>query len=93
MSKSSFTVIYPKGDKEVVISGVTSIYPNLNGFLFCTEDRENHFIESCDLIDKGMSNLTFSYQYTDEDFEDFARLEHYEFHEHRNGYYDYSDLK
>ena len=83
MSKSSFTVVYPKGNKEVVVSGVTSIFPNLNGFLFCTEDGENHFIESCDLIDQGLSSISFEYQYTDTDFEEFARYDCYEFHDHR----------
>ena len=83
MSKSSFTVVYPKNNKEVIVSGVTSIFPNLNGFLFCTEDGQNHFIESCDLIDQGLSGISFEYQYTDDDFEDFKNYDCYELHDHR----------
>ena len=81
--KTSFTVMFDRGNKTHVVAGVTSIVPNLNGFLFFTEDGENYQIESCDLIDGGMSAISFEYDYLDEDFEDFASMDRYVLHDHR----------
>lgn len=52
MVKSSFTVSYRfvNSSKRVVILGVTSIVPNLNGVLFRTENGEDHQVESHQMI-------------------------------------------
>lgn len=99
MSKSSFTVRYhlPKYRKTVVVLGVTSIYPNLNGFLFCTEDGKNHQVESHELDDKMLTGMSFEYDTSDEDIEfDFKQAQQsesqFQLIDGRNGYYDYSDL-
>ena len=81
--KTSFTVMFDRGNKTHVVAGVTSIVPNLNGFLFFTEDGKNFQIESCDLIDGGMSAIAFEYDFLDEDFEDFASMDMYVLHDHR----------
>lgn len=75
MFKASFTVNY-KADKKpfVTVLGVTSIVPNLNGFLFFTEDGENHQIEACDLYDlygsKCVTGMCLEYS-TDQDIKDY----------------------
>jgi len=51
MMKTSFGVAYH--EKKVVILGVTSIMPNLNGVLFNTENRRGYQIESHDM--KGVT--------------------------------------
>lgn len=81
--KTSFTVMFDRGNKTYVVAGVTSIVPNLNGFLFFTEDGKHYQVESCDLIDGGMSAISFEYDYLDEDFEDFASMDMYVLHDHR----------
>lgn len=75
MSKASFTVNYKMAKKPfVTVLGVTSIVPNLNGFLFFTEDRKNHQIEACDLEDlwgsKTVTGMCLEYS-TDQDIEDY----------------------
>ena len=100
MSKASFAVRIhlPKERKYIRILGVTSIFPNMNGFLFCTEDRNGFQVEYDRLSDGMLSGICFEYDLTEEDVE-------YEFHdaqEHemtylivdgRSGaYYDWSDL-
>ena len=81
--KTSFTVMFDRGNKTHVVAGVTSIVPNLNGFLFFTEDGKHYQIESCDLVDGGMSAIAFEYDFLDEDFEDFASMGMYVLHDHR----------
>ena len=70
MFKSSFTVGYLKfRNNEVennVVLGVTSIVPNLNGFLFFTEDGENHFIEKDELSHQTLCGMYMSYFLEDE---------------------------
>lgn len=61
MVKSSFTVSYRNQGVRTTVLGVTSIVPNLNGFLFFTEDGQNHFIECCDLKDNSLSGIFFEY--------------------------------
>ena len=69
MSKSSFAVKYhlPQYRKTVIVLGVTSIYPNLNGVLFCTEDGRNHQVESCDMSDNMLCGMSIDYHLTEED--------------------------
>ena len=83
MLKTSFTVVL---DDCIFITGVTSIVPNLNGFLFFTEDGQNHFIESCELIEEGISGIAFEY-FSDEDIKDLKR-----FHG-RNTVYDHREKR
>lgn len=70
MIKASFTVGYRlhKGDisENHVVLGVTSIMPNLNGFLMFTEDGENHFIERHELIHETLTGVYLSYDIEDE---------------------------
>lgn len=70
MFKSSFTVRYQlslgKTKEKHLVLGVTSIVPNLNGFLFFTEDGRNHFVESHELRSGTLANVYLSYEYTDE---------------------------
>lgn len=73
--KKSFTVNYKMaGTPFVTVLGVTSIVPNLNGFLFFTEDGKNHQIENCDLVDlygsKCVTGMCLEYS-TDEDIEGY----------------------
>lgn len=67
MIKSSFTASYRSKRVRYTVLGVTSIVPNLNGFLFFTEDGENHFIENCDLAEGNSLNGVFFEYSTDED--------------------------
>jgi hypothetical protein len=70
MIKSSFTVGYrlKKGDtsENHVVLGVTSIVPNLNGFLMFTEDGQNHFIEQWQLLHNTLTGIYMSYDIEDE---------------------------
>lgn len=66
MIKSSFTVGYYLNNQKHLVLGVTSIVPNMNGFLMFTEDRKNHFIESFGLRAGTLQMRYFSYEYTDE---------------------------
>lgn len=70
MIKTSFTVGYRlhKGDisENHVVLGVTSIMPNLNGFLMFTEDGENHFIEGHELTHETLTGVYLSYDIEDE---------------------------
>lgn len=53
MTKKSFTVRFNQpveNTPEVVILGVTSIVPNLNGFLFFTENSYNYQVDRSDLV-------------------------------------------
>ena len=85
--KSSFTVIIDGVHlpKMIVITGVTSIFPNLNGFLFNTEDRVGYQLEAHNLIDGGITGISFEYSYYDnEDIEHFKTQYHkYEVHDHK----------
>ena len=56
--KSSFAVALH--GKKLVILGVTSIVPNLNGILFQTENRRGYQIESFE-----MSGMTYGIEYFD----------------------------
>lgn len=69
MIKSSFTVGYRHKGFRTTVLGVTSIVPNLNGFLFFTEDGENHFIEAHELDDNLLGGVYFEYS-TEEDLQD-----------------------
>ena len=66
MIKTSFTVGYRLGKQNHVVLGVTSIVPNLNGFLFFTEDGENHFVESHELLFESLTGMYISYSIEDE---------------------------
>lgn len=57
--KTSFAVAYH--EKKVVILGVTSIMPNLNGVLINTENRWGYQIEAHDMSD----NVTLNIEYFD----------------------------
>ena len=72
MIKTSFTVSYRLNRMSHTVLGVTSIVPNLNGFLFFTEDGENHFIESHDMRTNYLS-MYMEYS-TDEDIQDEIEL-------------------
>lgn len=82
--KSSFTVMFESqtSNTATLITGVTSVVPNLNGFLFFTEDGENYQIESHELIDNGLSGISFEY-FSDEDIEDLKRFARNTVHDHR----------
>ena len=67
MIKTSFTVSYRNNRVRTTVLGVTHIVPNLNGFLFFTEDGENHFIEHCELTDGNSLNGVYLEYSTDED--------------------------
>lgn len=100
MSKASFAVRIhlPKGRKYIRILGVTSIFPNMNGFLFCTEDRGSYQIEHHELSEGMLAGLCFEYDMTEEDvvdeFKEAQQSEHtYQLIDGRAGaYYDWSDL-
>lgn len=66
MIKTSFTVCYRINQQTHIVLGVTSIVPNLNGYLMFTEDGRNHFIESHELMQGTLAMNYFSYEYTDE---------------------------
>ena len=67
MIRTSFTVSYRRNRVRTTVLGVTHIVPNLNGFLFFTEDGENHFIESCELTDGNSLNGVYFEYSTQED--------------------------
>lgn len=73
MSKSSFTVYYklPRYPWTIVL-GVTSIMPNLNGFLFNTEDGEGHQIEHYELANGLLPGVAFKYS-TEEDINNYLK--------------------
>lgn len=79
MIKASFAVGYQsfKGESSniIVVLGVTSIVPNLNGVLFFTEDRENHFIESCDM-NEVLGNMFISYEEDLDEYKDYTIIDH-----------------
>ena len=82
--KNSFTVfIGDHTNRTIVITGVTSMMPNLNGFLFNTEDREGFQIEKHELVNGGISNISFEYDYTEDDIEDLRNYPQYEIHDHK----------
>lgn len=61
--KSSFAVgfqIHRKG--TIVVTGVTSIVPNLNGVLLFTEDGQNVQIENYEMSDGVIGNMFISYE-------------------------------
>lgn len=68
--KSSFTVGYQQDRIDHVVLGVTSIVPNLNGFLFFTEDGRNHQIESHELNFGALCNVFLEYS-SEEDIEGY----------------------
>lgn len=74
MSKSSFDVAIH--NEKVIVFGVTSIMPNLNGVLLQTEDRYGYQIDS-----HAMKNgATLSIEYYNPDFmeipEDYVVKDH-----------------
>ena len=82
--KNSFTVfIGDHTEKTTVITGVTSIMPNLNGFLFNTEDGLGFQIEHHELVEGGISNIAFEYDYTEDDINNLRELPQYEIHDHK----------
>lgn len=82
MIKTSFTVTIDDFNKPTFITGVTSIVPNLNGFLLFTEDGKNFQIEAYELEDGGLSNIAFDY-FSDEVIEDIKRHRRNTVHDHR----------
>lgn len=79
MFKSSFTVGYNHCGFETVVLGVTSIVPNLNGFLLFTEDGENFQIESYELAHNILGNVYFEYSTEEDIAEAFESAEKGEF--------------
>ena len=76
MSKSSFAVGFQLPHKGTfVVTGVTSIVPNLNGVLLFTEDRQNVQIENYELIDGVLGNMFISYEPVSE-FTDYHVQDH-----------------
>ena len=71
MIRNSFTVGYRIHRVHYTVLGVTSIVPNLNGFLFFTEDGENHQIEACDLTDRSLPGMHFEYSLDDDIKDEF----------------------
>ena len=65
MCKASFAVGYQMNGKTQVVLGVTSIFPNLNGVLLCTENGHHIQIERDDMRN-GLNNMFIDY---DQDFE------------------------
>ena len=63
MTRQSFTVKYRHSKQCKFVLGVTSIVPNLNGFLFFTEDGQNHFIES-DEVHWNQDSMPFTLEYS-----------------------------
>lgn len=55
----SFTVCFkrPKSNVDVVIIGVTSIFPNMNGILFATEDTQCYLVEYLEMVDDNGTNM------------------------------------
>lgn len=88
MINKSFTVGYYLNRVHHTILGVTSIVPNMNGFLFFTEDGKNHFVESHSMQDNSLTHVFFEYS-NDEDIQiefDSAKDNPtgYIVHDHRN---------
>ena len=71
MSKASFAVQYhlSRYRKVVVVLGVTSIVPNLNGVLMFTENGRHHQVESYEMPDKMLCGMSINYDITEEDIE------------------------
>ena len=67
MIRTSFTASYRSHRVRYTVLGVTSIVPNLNGFLFFTEDGENHFVESHELAEGNSLNGVYFEYSTEED--------------------------
>jgi hypothetical protein len=63
MSKMSFAVAIH--NKKLVIEGVTSIVPNLNGILLQTEDRHGYQIEAHEMED----HIQLGIEYLDDSME------------------------
>lgn len=63
MIRNSFTVKYRHCNQCIKVLGVTSIVPNLNGFLFFTEDGQNHFIESHEVA-RAQDSMPFTLEYS-----------------------------
>ena len=83
MAKSSFTVfIGVHGMNCTAIYGVTSIMPNLNGFLFNTEDGHDVQID-CPPNDDGIDHISFEYGYSNRALENIKKLGSYIVHDHR----------
>lgn len=60
MIKTSFAVSFRHNDKSYAVLGVTSVLPNLNGVLFCTENKEHFYIESYE-IPNGLEDMRIDY--------------------------------
>ena len=83
MIKASFTVGFMKKNsrRTTVVSGVTSIVPNLNGILMFTRNGENFFVESFELVDGILPNMFIEYS-TSEDIAQYdAQPDKYEFYD------------
>lgn len=70
MSKGSFAVKFAYGSdenrKKFIILGVTSIMPNLNGFLFNTEDHQGFQVESHEIQDELFDHIRLMSFYYDQ---------------------------
>lgn len=62
MSKSSFAVGFRINRETVVVLGVTSIVPNMNGVLFFTEDGKNYEVEAHNMKDGILPNMFIDYE-------------------------------
>ena len=71
MSKASFAVQYclPEYRKKVVVLGVTSIVPNLNGVLMFTENGRHHQVESYEMPDNMLCGMSIDYDFKEEEIE------------------------
>lgn len=79
---SSFTVGFQMRGKTRIVTGVTSIVPNLNGILMFTKDGENHFIESCELTDGQLKGMFIEYSNSEDIAQYAAQPDVYDFHDH-----------
>ena len=82
MAKSSFTVFIGSHVSDTIaIYGVTSIMANLNGFLFNTEDMQSVQLDSDS--EGGLAQISFEYNYTDEELDDIKTRPQYKVYDHR----------
>lgn len=81
--KNSFTVGFVLGGKKIVILGVTSIHPNMNGVLFTTENSIGYQVESHQMTGGNiLGNLYIEYS-EPEDFYEYESSEDTELYDLR----------
>lgn len=84
--KNSFTVGFVVDGMKIVIFGVTSIHPNMNGVLFNTENGVGYQVESHQMTDGNILGNMYI-EYSDladfEEYESFRRYTDFEIHDMR----------